>query len=154
MVEHAVEHRGGNHLVAEDVPPLRDGLVGGDEHAAALVAAADELEEQVRGLLLERQDTGMCSLALNWRSRGGVTAASARRRSQRVHVLHRLTNPGSQPGSAFTSRGGLVLASAEVKSRRQGCLDAGIRPTPAVITTTNLSCPRLIWFAAASSRIV
>jgi hypothetical protein len=30
-------------------------LVGGDEHAASLVAPADELKEQVRGLLLERQ---------------------------------------------------------------------------------------------------
>lgn len=53
MVEHAVEDGRGDHLVAEDVAPLRDGLVGGDEHAASFVASADELEEQVRGLLSE-----------------------------------------------------------------------------------------------------
>ncbi len=43
-------------LVAEHVAPLGDGLVGGHEHAASLVASADELEEQVGRLLLERQD--------------------------------------------------------------------------------------------------
>ena len=53
MVENAVENRGGNHLVAEDVAPLRDGLIGGDEHAASFVASADELKNQVSGLLLE-----------------------------------------------------------------------------------------------------
>ena len=54
-MQHAVEHGGGDHLVAEDVAPLRDGLIRGDEHAASLVAAAHELKEQVGGLFLERQ---------------------------------------------------------------------------------------------------
>ncbi|HET9627817.1 MAG TPA: hypothetical protein VFP84_40945 [Kofleriaceae bacterium] len=55
VVEHAVEHGGGYDLVAEHVAPLGDGLVGGDEHAASLIATADELKEQVGGPLLERQ---------------------------------------------------------------------------------------------------
>jgi hypothetical protein len=55
VVEHAVEHGRCDHLVAEDVTPLRDGLVGGEEQAAALVAPPDQLEEQVRGLLLQGQ---------------------------------------------------------------------------------------------------
>ena len=36
MVQHAVEDSGSDHLVAEDVAPLRDGLIRGDEHAASL----------------------------------------------------------------------------------------------------------------------
>lgn len=53
MVKYAVEHGGVDHLVAEDVTPLRDGVVGGEARLARFaLAPADELEEQVRGLLL------------------------------------------------------------------------------------------------------
>ena len=55
VVEEPVEHGGGDHLVAKNVAPLGDHLIGGDEHAASLVTAGDELEEEIRGLLLEGQ---------------------------------------------------------------------------------------------------
>jgi hypothetical protein len=35
--------------------PFADGTVGGDQRAAAVVARADELEEQMRGIGLEGQ---------------------------------------------------------------------------------------------------
>ena len=47
VVQHAVEDRGGDHAVAEDVAPSAEALVAGQDHRAAFVAAADELEEQV-----------------------------------------------------------------------------------------------------------
>jgi hypothetical protein len=55
VVQEPVEDRGGDHLVAEDLAPLRDHLVGREQHAAALVATRDELEEQIRAALLEGQ---------------------------------------------------------------------------------------------------
>ena len=54
-VEQAVEDGGGEDGIAEHGVPLADRAVGGDEQAAALVAARDELEEQMRGVGLERQ---------------------------------------------------------------------------------------------------
>ena len=54
-MQEPVEDGGGDHLVAEDLAPLRDHLIGGDEHAAALVATGDELEEEVGAAPLEGQ---------------------------------------------------------------------------------------------------
>ena len=45
VVEDAVEDGSGEHVVAEDLAPLSEGLVAGDEQRAAFVAAADELED-------------------------------------------------------------------------------------------------------------
>jgi site-specific DNA recombinase len=53
VVDEAVDHRGGGDLVAEDLTPRGEGLVGGDDQAGAFVAAADEHEHQVRGLGVE-----------------------------------------------------------------------------------------------------
>ena len=39
VVDEPVDHRGGDDLVAEDLAPGREGLVGGDDHRGALVAA-------------------------------------------------------------------------------------------------------------------
>ena len=54
-MQQAVEDRGRQDLVAEDGAPLRHELIGGDEQAAALVAARDELEEEMGAAALERQ---------------------------------------------------------------------------------------------------
>ena len=40
-------------MVAEDVSPSGEGQVAGQDDGGVLVAAGDELEEQVRGVLLE-----------------------------------------------------------------------------------------------------
>ena len=47
VVQQAVKDRGGEHVVAEDAAPLAEGLVGGQQDAAALVAARDQLEDHV-----------------------------------------------------------------------------------------------------------
>jgi len=44
VVEQPVEDRRSEHVIAEDLAPLTDELVGGDEQTALLVAASDELE--------------------------------------------------------------------------------------------------------------
>src|ERR1700722_10011636 len=54
VVDEAVDHGGGDGVVAEDLAPPAERLVGGDDEAGPLVAAGDELEEQVGGLGLER----------------------------------------------------------------------------------------------------
>ena len=53
MVDEAVDHGGGHNVVAEDLAPPAEWLVGGDDQAGSFVAGGDELEEQVRRLGLE-----------------------------------------------------------------------------------------------------
>ena len=55
VVQESVENGGGEDIVAEDLAPLGDELIGGDEHAALLVTPSDELEEEVGAALLEGQ---------------------------------------------------------------------------------------------------
>ena len=46
MVTEAVEEGGGQLLIAEDLDPLGEREVGGDDRGAALVAVGDQVEEQ------------------------------------------------------------------------------------------------------------
>lgn len=48
MVEEAVKDGGGEDLVAEDLAPLAEGLVRGQDDRAFLVSLGDHLEDQVR----------------------------------------------------------------------------------------------------------
>ncbi len=52
-MDDAVDHGGGDDLVSEDVSPAGEGQVAGQDQRGVFVAGADELEEQVRGVLLE-----------------------------------------------------------------------------------------------------
>ena len=53
VVEQAVKHGGGNGAVAvEDCGPLFEGFVGGEHDGTALIALADDLEEQVGAALI------------------------------------------------------------------------------------------------------
>src|SRR5258705_10140501 len=54
-MQEPVEDRGGQDLVAEDGAPLRHHLVGRNEQTAALVAARDELKEEMRAAAFEGQ---------------------------------------------------------------------------------------------------
>jgi len=54
VVDQPVDHRGGRHVVPEDLAPRREGLVAGDDHRGALVAVGDQGEHQVRGFGVER----------------------------------------------------------------------------------------------------
>jgi hypothetical protein len=55
VVEQPIEDRGRHHRIAEHLAPFADRTIGSDQHAAALVAARDELEEEMRRVGLERQ---------------------------------------------------------------------------------------------------
>ena len=54
MMDQPVDHRGGGHVVAEDLAPGPERLVAGDDQRRAFVAAGDEHEHQARGLRVER----------------------------------------------------------------------------------------------------
>ena len=54
-MDDAVDHRGGDGLVAEDAAPAGERQVRGQDQRGVFVAGGDELEEQVRGVLLEGQ---------------------------------------------------------------------------------------------------
>ena len=54
VMDEPVDHRGGGHVVAEDLAPRGERLVAGDDHRCSFVAAGDEHEHQARGLGVER----------------------------------------------------------------------------------------------------
>ena len=54
-MDDAVDHRGGDGLVAEDAAPAGERQVAGQDQRGVFVAGGDELEEQVRGVLFEGQ---------------------------------------------------------------------------------------------------
>jgi predicted metal-dependent HD superfamily phosphohydrolase len=47
VVQQAIEQRGGDHGIAEDLAPFGKAAVGGEDHGAAFVAGVDQLKEQV-----------------------------------------------------------------------------------------------------------
>src|SRR5213594_1282521 len=55
VMQDPVEDRGRNNPVAEDLTPAAEALVGREDHRAPLVAAADELEEEVGADAIDRQ---------------------------------------------------------------------------------------------------
>ena len=55
VVEQAVEQRGGDDGIAEDLAPFGEAAVGGQDHGALLVAGVDELEEQIAAAGDDRQ---------------------------------------------------------------------------------------------------
>jgi transcription-repair coupling factor (superfamily II helicase) len=58
VVSETVEERGGEFLVAgKDLHPLREGQVGGDQHAALLVAVREQVEEQFAARAIEGHES-------------------------------------------------------------------------------------------------
>jgi len=55
VVHEPVDERGGDHSVAEDLAPLLEAAVGGDDDRAALVTTGDERKEEIGRLPLEGQ---------------------------------------------------------------------------------------------------
>jgi hypothetical protein len=55
VVDEPIDQGGRDHRVAEDLAPLLEAAVAGDDDRAALVAAGNEREEQVGGLALQGQ---------------------------------------------------------------------------------------------------
>ena len=62
MVDDAVDHRGSDGLVAEDTTPAAEGQVGCEDQRGVFVATGHELEEEVRGVLLEGQVADLVDL--------------------------------------------------------------------------------------------
>lgn len=54
-VQQAIQNGRGQHLVREDVAPLAIGLVAGQDDAVPLVAATDQLEQELGRLAVERE---------------------------------------------------------------------------------------------------
>jgi len=52
-MEYPVQDSRGDHRVPEDLVPLREAAVGGQDQGPLLVAAGDELEEQVGTMLVD-----------------------------------------------------------------------------------------------------
>ena len=55
VVDDAVDHGGGDDLVSEHASPAAEGQVAGQYQGGVFVAGRHQLEEQVRGVLLERE---------------------------------------------------------------------------------------------------
>jgi hypothetical protein len=55
MMEEAVEERSGDDRVAEDLAPLGEAAVGGQDHRALFVAGVDQLKEQAAAIGDDRQ---------------------------------------------------------------------------------------------------
>jgi len=62
VVDQPVDHRGGGHVVAEDLAPRAEGLVAGDDQASAFIAAGDEHEHQACGLGVKRDVSHLIDL--------------------------------------------------------------------------------------------
>jgi hypothetical protein len=59
VVDEPVDHGGGDYFVAEDFAPPSERLLGGDDQAGTLIAAGDELEDQVGRLGFERDEADL-----------------------------------------------------------------------------------------------
>lgn len=57
QVEKAVEQRGGDDRIAEDITPLGEAAVGSEDHRSSLVTGVDQLEEEVAAAGDDRQVT-------------------------------------------------------------------------------------------------
>ena len=54
-MQQTVEDCAGDDVIAEDLAPRAEALIAGDDDRATLVAARDQLEEQVGALAVDRQ---------------------------------------------------------------------------------------------------
>ena len=55
MVGQAIQHGGGHLGVAEDLRPIGEGEIGGDQQGGVFVELADQVEQQLAAGLAERQ---------------------------------------------------------------------------------------------------
>ena len=62
MQESVQNRRGQSAVIVEDAAPLFEGFVGGQHDGAALVALADDLEEEVGAMLVDGQVTSLAVL--------------------------------------------------------------------------------------------
>jgi hypothetical protein len=94
VVDEPVDQGRGHHRVAQDLVPLLEGAVRGDDDRAACVAARDEREQQVGRLALERQVADLVD------DEQVVALEAAQLALELVSVLRRL-----EPGDPFLGSG-------------------------------------------------
>jgi hypothetical protein len=75
VMQEPIEDSGGDDGVAEDFSPIADGPVGCDEDGALLIAAGDELEEEMRSVWVERQIAQFVDDQPSWTNVGGSSLA-------------------------------------------------------------------------------
>src|SRR5437667_4021528 len=119
VMEHAVEDRRGDHAVAEDVAPTAEALVAGQDHRPALVAAADELEEEIGAGAVDRE---IADLVDDEQARDGVDLEPLLQAPLRGRFRER----GDQPGRRRKEHAIAVLDGLESEADGQvGLPDAG-----------------------------
>ena len=58
MVQESIENGGGEGgVVIEDLGPIFEGTVGGNDDGAALIAKADDLKQEIGAMLVDGQKT-------------------------------------------------------------------------------------------------
>src|SRR6266542_3263994 len=142
---------GGDHRVAEDLAPLLEAAVGGDDDRAALVAPGDEREEEVGRAALERQVADLVD------DEQVVALETPELGLELVAVLRLL-----EPGDPFLRRGEgdavAALAGLERERDRQMTLAGAGRVGVALLTllircrSACVSHTRRVISAASSSR--
>jgi len=58
MVQEAVEQRGTDDGIFEDITPLRESAVGGEDHGTLFITGVDELEEEIPNAGVNGQTAG------------------------------------------------------------------------------------------------
>ncbi len=127
VVDDAVDHRGGDGLVSEDAAPAGERQVAGEDQRGVFVAGGDELEEQVRGVLLEGEvadlvDDDQPVAAQPGELLGSRPArwASVRRVTQSVAVANSTRCPCRAAAIPARWRGGSSRCRAGRAARRCG----------------------------------
>ena len=118
-MQEAVEDGGGDGGVVEDVAPVGDVAVGGQDDRAVLVAARDDLEEVAGGLVGHRQVAELVDDQLRGsvehnggiRFRAGGTSVSLR---NFTYTIGRRSTLSAQVGSSRLTILNLNLGKAEV----------------------------------------
>lgn len=105
VVQQAIEERGGDDGIAEDVAPFGEATVRGQDHGAALVSGVDELEEEVeprrvRGRLGALSQAAMAACSCSSRQR---CSASAGRMSPIGSGSRRVENRSTHSKVAYSS---------------------------------------------------
>ena len=75
MVDESIDQRCGGRSIGENVCPIAEGKVGGQDETAALVALADDLEEQIGGAGIVGE---VADFVDDQQTAGGIVAESVR----------------------------------------------------------------------------
>ena len=129
MVQEPVEDRGGDHRIGEHCAPFGNAAVRRNQHGASFVAAADQLEEQMRRVGLQRQVIASPKPTEPEVSEVPIKLAGERPASNRA----RLTLP---PNSKFSNPWVLSRLSREkaTRSKRLSSTPSSLKRSVSMVT--------------------